>query len=794
MSLKSEAIARFRESDKKTQSLKEHIYSVVAGCGKAGQKIGLKYIAEIIAYVHDMGKYQEAFQSYIKAKMNKMDADSMLSIDHGIIGAKLIFDSFHTDDSLHKATAEIISMIVAYHHGGMSDFLSCELTIPLIERLNKVEAINGLSEVRELFFTEIISFKDLSTIFLYATQEIDEKMRMFKKYNIDAYFGLTLLMKMLYSCLIDADRLDACMFENMNTAIKYTDWDILQNELDTYISRLNEKNQANKTVCKLRKYISDQCKNFALREGGVYTLSVPTGGGKTLSSFRYAIEHAKHFKDKQRVFYIIPYITILEQNAEELRKSINNMAYVLEYHSNITIDSNYSLNIKLAENWDAQIILTSMVQFFNSFYSKSTQDTRRLHNLTNSIKIIDEVQTIPTRCINLFNSVINFLAYICNTTVILCTATQPALDITKRPLLKLATSEIIPDQKDIFNAFKRVDIIYKKDIFTSEDLADFAVDMLDINRSILIILNTKKSVERVCKSLAKYQSDSLSIIYLSTYMCPAHRTEVINKFRELLAKKKKVICVSTQLIEAGVDISADCVIRSLAGIDSIAQAAGRCNRHGEYATKNVYVIRLADSDEDVSKLPDIRDAQNAAINVLERFSRDPMKYEKSLLSPGAIQEYFESLYCEKSKEMDYFVKKYDTTIYNLLSTNSSYRKAYESKYGKGKYNLILAQAILTAGEEFYVIDKNTTTVIVPYKKGKIIIADLNSSSNDIVKKKQLLREAQKFSVSLYTQDVLALGAGIYEIGGGIAYALNETFYSNNTGVITEGGIMDLVTV
>ena len=783
------AIARIREKDKATQTIFEHTRNVTDMCRQYGRKIGLENFAVCIALTHDMGKYQNSFQKYLRAKAN---TDTVYEkVDHGIIGAKYIFDHLHNRDPLSKIAAEMMSMIVAYHHGGLNDFLTFQLTMPLKERLEKEESIIGLKEVKDKFFEEIISEAQLQYLLKEATKELLDKINLFKTTQIDPSIGLTMIMKYLYSCLIDADRTDAANFEDgISNNSEYLEWETLLKALESYIGSFKKGN--NELIYNLRNQISERCKAFASKKGGIYTLSVPTGGGKTLASLRYALTHANTYKDtKKRIFYIIPYITIIEQNADEIRKAIKNKTFVLEHHSNIEIDKNYDINEKLAENWDAQIVLTSMVQFLNTFYNKSTKNTRRLHNLAESIIIIDEIQSVPVHCINLLNAALNFLAYACNTTVLLCTATQPTLDKTNRPLLKSAESEIILNVEDIYKSFRRVDIKYIHNVFNSNELADFAMDILEKNSSVLIILNTKKSVERVYKSLLKYSNESINIIYLTTYMCPAHRTEVIDTFRKLLKEKQKVICVSTQLIEAGVDISADCVIRSMAGLDSIAQASGRCNRHGESVIKDCYIVNIADSDEDVSRLPDIRDAQVVGLNVINSFNKNPEQYDYSLLSPMSISKYFDLFYRDKQKYMDFRVEKYRTSIYKMLSMNKSIRKDYISKYGNNAYEYTLAQSIRTAGEEFFVIDKNQSTIIVPYKKGKDIINCMNSGNLEFSEARILLREAQKYSVALYAHDIATIReGGIYELSNGLAYALNPMFYDDETGVCAEGGVME----
>jgi CRISPR-associated endonuclease/helicase Cas3 len=782
-------IARKRGKDLSEQTILDHIVNVAQMCKSNGGKIGLECFAECIGLLHDMGKYQESFQRYIKSKFCNME-EVYKKVDHGIVGAKYIYDKYHNQSPLYEIASEIMSNIIAYHHGGLNDFLTYELDMPLKERLEKEEASKGLREVSDEFFSEIISEHALDILFKGAARELQEKIKLFKSKNMDVMIGLTLLSKYLYSCLVDADRTDSARFEDGYIAsVEYAEWPRLLDILEEYIGSLKK---GDSTINHLRNMISNRCKDFASNKSGIYTLSVPTGGGKTLSSLRFALAHAAKEK-KDRIFYIIPYISIIEQNAIEIRRALNNSTCVLEHHSNVEIDDGFEENEKLAENWDVQLVITTMVQFLNTFYDKSTINTRRLHNLANSIIIIDEVQSVPTYCINLFNSALNFLAYACSSTILLCTATQPTLDRIKKPLLKSSQGEIVQNVEELFRKFKRVDIKYIQNVFDSSELADFAMDKLEENNSILIVLNTKKSVDKVYRALLGYASDELHIIYLTTYMCPAHRSETIKEFRKLLDEKKKVICVSTQLIEAGIDISADCVIRSLAGIDSIAQSSGRCNRHGEYDLKYCYLVNLADRDEDVSRLPDIRDAQRASLSVINRFKNNSGLFDNSLLSPKSVNTYYDLFYKDKQSEMDFKVKRYDTTIFELLSLNKSFRNAFTSRFGR-VYEFSLAQAIRTAGEEFFVIDKNQRTVLVPYRRGRELILELNSENLDFGAMKKLLREAQQYSVTLFPHEVAAMGEGVYLLSNGLTYALSPDYYDKNTGVRIEGGEMGLCEV
>src|SRR5690606_4496420 len=292
-----------------------------------------------------------------------------------------------------------------------------------------------------------------------------------------------------------------------------------------------------------------------------------------------------------RIIYVVPYTTIIEQNAKEVRDILKANDYLLEHHSNVIDDElnddefidykSYQKNkkIKLAkDNWDVPIIFTTMVQFLDTFYKGKGRNIRRLHNLTNSVIIFDEVQSVPVNCISLFNETLNFLKDFGNSTILLCTATQPALQYVQKNIS--IDDELIDDLTIVTKDFKRTNIInfLKDEGWTTEDLTEFVQEQIQHVNSVLVILNTKSVVRKLYHEL---QNSDVRVVHLSTSMCAAHRKAIISEMRDMLKRKEKLLCISTQLIEAGVDVSFECVIRSLAGLDSIAQAAGRCNRHGE---------------------------------------------------------------------------------------------------------------------------------------------------------------------------------------------------------------------
>ena len=308
---------------------------------------------------------------------------------------------------------------------------------------------------------------------------------------------------------------------------------------------------------------------------------------------RYVVHYAKRF-EKSRIIYVAPFNSILEQNAAVFRRFLPDDTEILEHYGDV-IDDDTRFRY-YAENWSAPVIATSMVQFFNTLFLGKISSVRRMRGLLHAVIIIDEVQSVPVECVTLFDLAVNFLAEICGCTVVLCSATQPTLsEEIKHPLLLSAKDELVENRLAYTEAFGG---------YTYAQTADFAMEKAEAAKSVLLIVNTKEAAKTIYALLKERLPKDVTIVHLSTQMCPSHRKSVLAALKKHLDKGDRTVCVSTQLIEAGVDISFETVIRSLAGLDSIIQSAGRCNRNRETALGQVYVIRIA--DENISRIQAIK--------------------------------------------------------------------------------------------------------------------------------------------------------------------------------------------
>ncbi|HEY2494811.1 MAG TPA: CRISPR-associated helicase Cas3' [Paenibacillus sp.] len=801
-------IAHMRKSDYKEQTVQEHLESVSAIAKEFGKKVNVQSMAELAGYLHDMGKNTKAFSTYIENAVKKLGAPSV-KIDHSSAGAKYLYEKYYIDspeklsESISNIVIEMVGMVILSHHSGLQNFLEtdgsqsdffrrvCREDLPYYEEVctTFLSVPGNQARVEELYQA---SLKEMKT-FLLQHQQLSKQWQ--GKSHISRFVYYSILMKYIFSCLIDADRTDSRRFDEDDPSELYPSNQLFFKEsYDHLIDQLQEwaaGPDASHPINELRAAMSEQCDLLADEPSSIYQLSIPTGGGKTFASLRYALKHA-HLEAKDRIIYVVPYTTILEQNADAVRKIIKNKDMVLEHHANVIDDAesddepdfyqqNSQKQMQLArDNWDHPIIFTTMVQFLDTFYGKGTRKARRLHNLTNAIVIFDEVQSVPIKHISLFNSAVNFLHYFGKSSIILCTATQPSLTATAYPLLMNADAEMVKDLPDVVKAFQRVSIKSKVTTqgWNANEISNFALDELEDKQSLLIILNTKKAVLNVYHELK--ESSGYSVYHLSTSMCPQHRKDILKEVKKKLKPgDEKVICVSTQLIEAGVDISFECVIRSLAGLDSIAQAAGRCNRNGEYAKGTVYIIRA--QDEELSRLPEIVLGQR----VTEEDVLTRSELAEDLLSPAAIQTYFDFYLTKAAREIRMSDSKLNIPLIELIDHSQKYYEAVP----QGSPRTLVRSMYKTLESHFEVIEAPTTGVLVPYNdEGRKLIADLNEEIRDYDQLNLLLKKAQLYSVNVYSHTLRQLDKEklIYPLRTEGIYALQDSGYHKEFGLSLEG--------
>jgi len=816
--MNKEPIAHFRQLDQTPQTLLEHLLCTSKLCGEFLEKMNLKDLGQLLGFMHDIGKINSIFQKYLCSAEGLInpDADEYIDpkekkgkIDHSTLGAQISYNKFYSKGDKGKLAAQVLALCLASHHSGLIDCLSPEGKNSFITRIEKkIELPNeSISILNSNVFLQYIND--------FSSKEIDEmlyqKMYSFREKGIDSErtlkFKHHLFLRFLLSCLIDADRIDSADFEftenkKLRNQGRYPSWETLETRLNKKLEEFKSKRDIN-DVDLLRNKVSQACFDAAGKSQGIFQLTVPTGGGKTLASLRFAIRHASEHNLEQ-IFIIIPYTSIIDQNAREIRdiledrddngKMLNNV--VLEHHSNLTPEKQTYRQSLLSQNWDAPIVLTTQVQFLEALFGGNTRSIRRMHQLTNSVIIFDEIQTLPIRCTHMFNVALRFLVNDCHTTAVLCTATQPLLDKVKPPEMALSIPKdyhIITEEKALYQKLKRVEVFDRRKTrgWTVAETADLIHEQIKKKGNVLTIVNTRKSATLLYQELVNRSTEY--IYHLSTNMCPAHRLDTLDEIKYKLDNKKPVVCISTQLIEAGVDIDFNTVIRHLAGLDSIAQAAGRCNRHGRLVNQHGEklfgdVIIINPADENLNWLKDIRIGGDKSLRIMDDFKEKPSLFDEDLLSLSAMNRFYQYYFFERQREMSYQVNPKsrigrDDTLFELLSKNQESLNEY-IRIHQQKPDIYFLQSFKSAGQIFSVFETMTRGVIVPYKNDGHQIIDLLKKSQDFKIQKKLLHSAQRYSVNLFENEfekMMTLSA-IHEAqeGAGIFY-LDERYYNNQIG-------------
>jgi len=816
-----EPIAHFRQSDQTPQPLLEHLLSTSELCGEFLSKMNLKDVGELLGFLHDIGKVDTEFQNYICSAEGLInpDADEYIDhinkkgkIDHSTLGAQIAFEKLSSKGQKGEIAAQVLSLCLASHHSGLIDCLSPDGNNQFRKRIEKeinlsqkelstcehntyIQSINqwSLNNIQESLFKKLYDMRE---------KGIDSKKTLAFKHG--------LFIRYLLSCLIDADRISSADFEsignkNIRNLGNYPSWESLEDHLNKKLEEFTTKKDKN-NVDLLRNMVSKACLDAAVKPRGIFQLTVPTGGGKTLASLRFAIRHAA-IHDLERIFIIIPYTSIIDQNAREIRKIMEERNeqgkllhnIVLEHHSNLTPERQTYRHMLLTQNWDAPIIITTQVQFLEALFKGNTRSTRRMHQLANSIIIFDEVQNLPIRCIHMFNVALRFLVNDCHSSAVLCTATQPLLDKitpTQMSLSIPADFHIISKENTLYHKLKRVEIFdqRKPQGWSVAEATDLILDQRRKMGNVLMIVNTRKSARILFQELNKQSIKG--VYHLSTNMCPAHRLYILDEIKSKLDKKQPVVCISTQLIEAGVDIDFNAVIRHLAGLDSIAQAAGRCNRHGRLMEKNGKkllgtVIIINPSYENLYRLKDIQIGKDKTLRILDEFKETPSLFDEDLLNLYAMRRFYRYYFFERQAEMGYQIDPNskvgrNDTLFELLSQNQESLNEY-IRTKQQNPEMYFLQSFKSAGQIFNVFDSMTQGVIVPYtEKGCQIIESLKRTQ-DLGTEIQQIRSAQQYSVNLYENELTALkeiGAVREVQKGGEIFYLEKEFYSNQVGWIT----------
>ncbi|MCI5648980.1 MAG: CRISPR-associated helicase Cas3' [Fusicatenibacter sp.] len=763
------------------QSVAEHCRNTAEDAGRYALDIHAPNMAKLQGMIHDLGKLCVDFNNYIRGKNNFQRG----MIDHCFAGARYVREfAEKTKNPKLIETADFVARTVISHHG-LHDWLDENGESYYFRRIYKEDRYEEIKANIHCMISE----EEMTKLLEAAGDEyahVRKKIRLMSPDKEKFAFYMGQWERLMQSILIDADRTDTGEFQlGLELEKEYDSgiWNVFGDRIEAKAEKFAKQTD---TISRLRSNISDRCRDFSEKESGICRMIVPTGGGKTISSFRFAINYCRKH-GKNRIFYIAPYMSILEQNSDVLKEIVGE-EYLLEHHSDIAAEMENAEEIEeyelRSDKWDMPVIATTMVQFLNTLFSDRLECVRRMHRLCNAVIIIDEVQSVPTKCVSLFNMGMNFLAEIGRSCVVLCSATQPTFENTKYPLNVAPESSMTGDYSSDFQAFKRNEICSKvrTEGYSYEEAADFCVEKYEEEGNVLFIVNTKTAAYCIYQELKQKITDGTQIVHISTNMCPEHRRKVIRDLKEMLQRHQKVVCVTTQLIEAGVDISFHCVIRSLAGLDNAAQAAGRCNRNGEYEECcRVYLLNL--QEERLGRLKDIRTARSVSEQMIQNHGYPDLQ------SVDTMRAYFNKYYMEQKEELEYNAEDIgiQTDLVHLLSIDQHRR-------GSGReISYYTGQAFKTAGRKFHVIDDASASVLVPYnEEAESIISRLRSNIRDdeIVK---IHRKAQKYVVGIFetTEKKLIEEHALELLPCGI-YVLDERYYDRDSGILLEGKPMDLL--
>lgn len=721
-------VRRNEDGSFEVHDLEAHLRAVGDLAGEFASSFGQADWGRLAGLWHDLGKYSSAFQNYI-ARGSGYEPEAHIEgskgrVNHSSAGALYAVEKL-------GGKGRLLAYLIAGHHAGLPDWHSDRHALAsLSQRLAEGQHLQAISNVS-------IPTDVLHSVIAPATKPLGGEA------------GLALWLRMLFSCLIDGDFLDTEKFMDGAQARcrgGFSSMVELLGKLDKHMAQLMAEAQPT-SVNRVRAEVLRQCRERASDPPGIFSLTVPTGGGKTLSGLAFALNHAIHYK-KHRVIYVIPYTSIIEQTAGIFRDILGEN--VVEHHSNLDPEKETARSRLATENWDAPVIVTTNVQFLESLFAARTSRCRKLHNIVNSVVVLDEAQLLNPEFLQPIMDVINLLARHYGVTFVLSTATQPALKSREgfgwTPRGLDGVREIMTDPDALYRDLKRVTVEMPLDFHVRRGWEEIAAELMT-HESVLAVVNTRRD----CRELHRLMPEGT--IHLSASMCGEHRSQVIASIRGRLEKKVSTRVISTQLVEAGVDIDFPVVYRALSGLDSIAQAAGRCNREGGEMRGKVVVFVPPKS----SPLGTLRRAEQTTVSLLSGRDVDPMARE-------LFARYFEHFYA-KADSLD------KHGINDLLTRDA---RALKIQFR-------------TAAEKFQLIDDvESQAILVRYGESQSLIGTLKKDGP----KRWLMRKLQRYSVNLPRRvvDRLVETREVEEVWTGIFAQAVRTLYDDDVGVTTDGSL------
>lgn len=699
------------------EPLIDHLIEVAQLAGSFASPWGRKDEAFATGMAHDLGKYSDLFQKVLEGTEFK--------IDHATPGALVSL-------KLYQMQGLAAAIAIEGHHEGLLN--------GAVNELRYINLKDGISKLGKKYSTT--DYNQIINLFKQDNGNILDKISSDYPglYQKEEYASAMLYVRMLFSALVDADYLATeAHFERKSDKYIYREKGeklnpaaVLKN-LHKHLKKIKMGSQANLMVNQMRDELFHSCLKAGDREQGIYTLTAPTGTGKTLSMLGFAAAHAKKH-NLDRIIFVLPYLNIIEQTAKEyesLLEGISDKSYVLQDHS-LTETPEGDFARLMSENWDVPIIITTTVRFFEGLFANRSTGCRRLHNLVRSVVLFDEAQTMPR---NLVLPTLATLAYLnerYNTTIVFSTATQPAFDVISEKVSTYAAcgwkpQEIVSSKLQLFERARRVNVSWPKDIHDGTSWEDISGKMLEESQ-VCTIVNLKKHARSIFSIISS--NDSENAFHMSTSMCPAHRLDVLNRIKKRISTKQTCRLVSTQCIEAGVNLDFPVLYRAMAPLEAIIQAAGRCNRDG-LAKRGKFIVFNPTLENDLYPGQDYK----YAANIVKRL----------LVERGEID------------------------IYNLNTIRDYYKLFFEDiDLGKELEKALVNLDFVGVAKEYKWIDNNNANLLVPYDGQMVLFDDLAQEARERGINASWERRARNISVGAWVNR----GHILYDV-------IEPVFYANS---------------
>lgn len=729
----NEYIAHVRMNDDGTWAsphlLSKHLVDTARLAENYASKFHSGEWGKVGGLAHDAGKGRLVWQKYLQLKSGYDEEahleDKSGKMPHAIHGAKLLEELFG------KGLGRFLAYCIAGHHAGLPDWSSAE---------------GGGKSSLEFQESQV---KDINNIATFILEQIQLAKPGPPPWKFAKGIDVSLWIRMLYSCLVDADFLDTESYMdsyNANNRGNYCSMSELLKRFNHFVKQLDERSE-DTPVNEIRRSIRAKCVQAAYDSQGIFSLSVPTGGGKTLSSLAFGLEHAIK-NNLDRIIYVIPFTSIIEQNADVFRSAVGE-DQVVEHHSSLDEDSSTVKSRLASENWDAPVIVTTSVQFFESLFAAKSSRCRKLHNIVKSVIVLDEAQLVPVEYLNPILETMQLLVDHYQVSFVISTATQPAFGE------RIVDGKLFAGLRDIreimgnnvqalYDSLKRVQVQLPKELQAQSSWEEIAAELKQYEQ-VLCIVSDRKG----CRELHRLMPEGT--FHLSALMCGQHRSEIIDNIKTKLKNKESVRVISTQLVEAGVDMDFPIVYRALAGLDSIAQAAGRCNREGRIPEGGKVIVFNPPKNAPIGIL---RKAADTTRRIFSITQSDPLEYK-------LFEEYFSELYW-KANSLD------SKGISLLLTPDQQECGIY----------------FRTAAEKFCIIDSSLQkTILIRYGKGEELINLLKLKGPD----RRLMRKLQRFTVNVYNLDFnqLSRQGFIEEVHSNIFAIKSSMDYSKDIGLLVD---------